>query len=224
MDLRKVSVKTRGQSGKGPARRLRSEGLIPAIAYGKGQPAQPLSVSPKDLVEVIQSEYGRNTVLELEVDGADKLTALLCDYQYHPVTRTLLHADFFKIALDQPVDVDVPLELTGKAKGVVIGGMLRQVYRKLPIRCLPRDIPVKFTHDITELEIGHTVTVGEVALPPGVTPRLPLDRTLVAVVAEKAPPEEEAPAAAAAVPGAVPAEGAPAAAAPAQPSEAESDE
>jgi large subunit ribosomal protein L25 len=224
MELRKVTVKKRTLSGKGPARRLRVEGMIPAVAYGRDLAPQSLAVSPKELVEVIGSEYGRNTVLELDLDGGGKLTCLLCDFQYHPVTRQLLHADFFKIDLDKPVDVDIPLELTGRAKGVVEGGVLRQVYRKLPVRCLPKDIPVNVTHDITELEIGRTVTVRDVALPEGVAPRLPLDRALVAIVTEKKLPEEEV--AAAPAVGAVPgAEGAAApAAAPAPAPEAESEE
>jgi large subunit ribosomal protein L25 len=195
---------------------LRSDGRIPAVAYGNGEAAIHVAVSPKDLVGVLARELGRNSVIELDVEGADKLTVLLSDYQYHPVTRKLLHADFLKIALDQPVDVDVPFELLGKPQGVVMGGILRQVYRKLPVRCLPEKIPVKLTHDVTSLELDDHVHVSDLGLPEGVSVRLPQDQTVAGVVTEKKRgyEEEEAAAAAAAAaaagaaPGAAP--GAPA--------------
>src|SRR5690606_21037008 len=110
-----------------------------------------ISVSPKDLEDILLSDRGRNTVIELDVDGQDKLTVLLNQYQYHPVSRRLLHADFYQIDLKDQVRVEVPFELVGRSKGVVMGGTLRQVFRLLPVRCLPERIPVKITHDVTEL-------------------------------------------------------------------------
>ncbi len=208
MELVKVPAIRRNESGKGSARRLRHEGKIPATAYGKEMGAESIAVAPKDLFAVLKSDHGRNSVIELEVEGEGKRTVLLSDYQYHPVSRELLHADFLQIHLDRPVDVDVPFELTGKAKGVVTGGVLRQVYRKLPIRCLPEKIPVKIEYDVTELELDDHVAVRDLALPEGVEVRLDEGRTVAGVVTEaKKPEEEEAEAAAAAVP----AEGAPAA-------------
>ena len=115
MELRKFNAAVRAESGKGASARLRKGGHIPAVAYGKGQPAQSLSISPSDLSSVLKSEHGRNSVIELDVTGQSKLTVLIRDYQYHPLSRELLHADFVQIALDQPVDVDVPLDATGKA-------------------------------------------------------------------------------------------------------------
>jgi large subunit ribosomal protein L25 len=192
MELKKVPASRRSDAGKESARRIRKEGLIPAIAYGKELAAQALAVSPKDLLGVIQSERGRNSVIELAVEGQGTLTVLLNDFQYHPVTRSLLHADFFQIHLDRPVDVDVPFELIGKAKGVVLGGTLRQVFRKLPIRCLPRQIPVKIQHDVTELELDDHVAVKDLTLPEGVSIRLPAERTVAAIVTEAKRAEDEA--------------------------------
>src|SRR5262245_654598 len=180
MELVKVVATSRTAGGKNQSKRLRATGHIPAVAYGEGKAAMLLSVQPKDLVAVMARPLGRNSPIELEVDGKEKLTVLLCDFQYHPVSRELLHADFFKISLDQPVDVDVPFELTGKAKGVVLGGVLRQVFRKLPVRCLPKDIPIKLTADVTELDIDDVIAVSELALPSGVTIRLPADQTVAA--------------------------------------------
>lgn len=206
MELVKVPAIRRNQSGKGSARRLRQEGQIPATAYGKEMKAESLAVSPKDLFAVLKSEHGRNSVIELEVQGEGKRTVLLADYQYHPVSREFLHADFLQIHLDRPVDVDVPFELTGKAKGVVTGGVLHQVYRKLPIRCLPEKIPVKIEYDVTELELDDHIAVRDLALPEGVVVRLDESRTVAGVVTEKKKAEEEEAAEAAAVP----VEGAPA--------------
>lgn len=213
MEPIKLVATVRTESGKGKIRRLRASGLVPAVAYGKNLPSTALSVSPKGLQDVFKSEYGRNSVIEIDIEGGNKVKALLCDFQRHPVTRDFLHVDFFQIHDDQLVDVDVPFEPTGRPKGVVLGGVLRQVYRKLPLRCLPKDIPVKITHDVTELELEGAVSVKELSLPAGVVVRLPPEQTVVAVVGEKKHEEEEA---AAAAPGGAPGASGAAAAAPAE--------
>jgi large subunit ribosomal protein L25 len=195
MQIIKLNASQRGENGKGSARRLRSSGRIPAVAYGRGQPAQSLAISPQELEQVLKSERGRNTVVELAVEGSDKLTVLLREFQHHPITRRLLHADFVQIALDQEVTVEIPLEVTGKAAGIVLGGTLRQVARKLPVRCLPEQIPVKVVHDVTALGVNDHVAVRDLALPEGVTVLLPPEQTVIAIVHEKAPPEDETPAA-----------------------------
>jgi large subunit ribosomal protein L25 len=209
MELRKVTATARPESGKGASARLRKTGLIPAVAYGKNLPVQSLSIKPGDLSSVLSSAHGRNSVIELDVAGEKKLTVLIREFQYHPLSRELLHADFVQIALDQPVDVDVPLEPVGKAKGVVDGGILRQVYRRVPVRCLPEKIPVKLVHDVTTLELNQHILAKDIAVPEGVTIRLPPEQTVLAVAMEKIVVEEEeakpadaAAAAAAAAPGA----------------------
>lgn len=192
--MQKIEIKAarRTETGKGAAARLRHIGQIPAIAYGKQLQAEPLSVSPVELSQVFSSERGRNTVIELDIEGKEKLTVLLCDYQHHPISRAYLHADFLQIRLDLEVDVDVPLELTGKAPGVVLGGTLRQVYRRLPVRCLPEQIPVKIVQDVSSMGLDSHVATRDLALPEGVSVRLPPERTLIAIVKEKQPAEEEA--------------------------------
>jgi large subunit ribosomal protein L25 len=192
MQIIKINATRREANGKGGARRVRDTGKIPAVAYGKELAAASLAIVPAELGRVLASEHGKNTVLELDVEGGQKITALLREYQHHPVTREYLHADFQQIHLDKEVDVDVTLEVTGKAAGVVLGGTLRQVFRKLPIRCLPEKIPVKISHDVTALGLDGHVAVRDLALPEGVSVRLPPERTLVAIVKEKQAPEEEA--------------------------------
>lgn len=211
MESIKVVATRRTEHGKGAASRLRGTGQIPAVAYGKQLPAQAIAVSPDALKAVFASAYGNNNVIELDVEGKDKLTVLLRDYQYHPVSRQLLHADFVQIHLDQPVDVEVPLELTGKPVGVIQGGTLRQVFRKLPIRALPNSIPVKIVHDVTSLGLDGHVAPKDLNLPEGVAVRLPQEQTVASIVHEIVRDEETAatPAAGAA---AAPAAGATAAA------------
>ena len=214
MEIIKLEAASRNQSGKSSARRLRREGHVPAIAYGKELPSVSLSVAPKGLQDILKSGHGQNTVVELGIDGGKKITALLRDYTVHPVTREMLHADFVEIKLDKPVDVEVPFVCKGKAAGVVLGGILRQVYRKLPIRCLPEQIPVVIEHDVTALNLGDHVKTSDLGLPQGVTVRLPADQTVAGVVApEKEKPEDVEGTSPAAAAGATP--GAPGAAAPA---------
>jgi large subunit ribosomal protein L25 len=226
MPILKAQSRTAG--GKATARRLRRTGLVPAIAYGKGLPATSIAVTPAEITAILKSERGQNTVVELELDGR-KLLAMIRDYTVHPVARQLEHVDFVQVSLDKPVEVNVPLIALGKAVGVTKGGVLRIVYRTLPVRCLPDRIPAKIETDVAHLELGMHVSTQELKLPEGVVVRLPPEQTLVAVVApEKEEVEEVAPGAAAvagvagaAVPGAPGAPAAPGAAAGAAPAAAE---
>src|SRR5690242_10122637 len=208
MQTLKLSAEPRQVSGKGAVRRLRKTGRIPAVAYGPKLETLQLAISPKDVSTVLATERGRNSVIELSVGAERKLTVLLTDFQYHPVTREFLHADFKEIKENEPIDIDVPFEALGKAKGVVEGGVLRIVYRKLPVRCLPAAVPAKITHDVTELELDHSVHAKDLKLPEGVSVRLPPEQTVAAVAMEKKREEEaEAAPGAAAAAGAAPAAG-----------------
>jgi large subunit ribosomal protein L25 len=196
-----VTANPRTETGKGAARRLRNSGQIPAVAYGKGFDAKTLSVTPKDILTVLKSERGQNTVLQVKLNGGSDLLCMIKQYSYHPVTRSLEHVDFVEVKLDRPVDVDVPLFTTGKAVGVTLGGLLRQVYRTIPVRCLPDRIPLKLETDVTKLELGDAIATKDLSLPEGVEVRLPAEQTLVAVVAPEKDRTEEV----AAAPGAAPA-------------------
>jgi len=128
----------------------------------------------------------------MKLSGRD-MTVMIKDVDIHPVDRALRHVDFVEVKLDKPVDVEIPLVATGKPVGVTNGGILRQVYRTLPIRCLPNAIPLKVEADVTHLELGMAVATRDVKLPEGVTARVPPEQTLIAVVApEKEKVEEEA--------------------------------
>jgi len=182
MQVTKISATPRTDNGKGSSRRLRSSGKLPAVTYGKGQPTQPLVVDPAQVVSVLTSDLGINSLVQLDIEGKS-INAMIGDYQYHPLSRQLLHADFVQVQDGETVDVKVPLRLTGKSKGVVMGGKLRTVFRELPVRALPGKIPVEIVHDITELDIDQAVSAGELQVGEGVEVLLPAKRT-VALIAQ----------------------------------------
>lgn len=198
MDIIKLTASRRDAGGKGPSRRLRREGKIPAIAYGSKLTPLPLAVSPKELRTALGSVHGQNAVIALSVDGKEEITAMVRQYAHHPVTRELLHADFIQIDLKEMVDVDVPFKLTGKCIGIVQGGVLSQVFRRLPVRSLPENIPAGLELDVTNLAMGESTKASELKLPEGVTVRLSPDQTIATVVApdKRAEAEEAAQAAA----------------------------
>jgi len=213
MEIIKLSATPRPDSGKSPSSRLRRTGQIPAVCYGKGLTAFSVAVAPKELLQILKSPHGKNSVIELNVKDAQNYTVMVRDYGYHPISRELLHADFLQVKLDQPVDVEVPVNCTGKSKGSVAGGILQQIFRNLPIRCLPEKIPVVVDIDITELDLGDTVKAGQVKLPEGVKVRLPEDQTVVVIaIPEKGEEAAAVPGAPAAAAAAAPAAGAKAAA------------
>jgi large subunit ribosomal protein L25 len=198
MEIIKLTATRRNESGKGPSRRLRANAQIPAVAYGRELAATTIAVSPKALLSVLTSPHGQNSVVELDVEGKDKLTVMVRDYSYHPVTRELVHADFLQIKLDQPIDVEVPFVCTGKAKGLVQGGILQQVFRRIPVRALPENIPVGVEVDVTNLDINESLKASQIKLQEGVLVRLPPEQTVVVIAAPEKAGEEEAAAAAAA--------------------------
>ena len=208
-----LTAKIRKEVGKGPSRRIRAQGLVPAVLYGphNKEPVQ-LAVDPLALKAAIQTKFKYNTLLKFTLEGAGEKVALLKEVQVDPIERSILHADFIEVRLDEKVRVNVPLFLTGKAIGTTEGGVVNQVTRELVILALPKDIPEKLEVDVSPLKIGGSIHVSEVKFPAGVTAKTKGDIT----VAVCSVPEEivEVAPVAAAVPGAPGAEGAAAAVGP----------
>lgn len=145
--------------GKNEAVRTRQAGKIPAVIYGGGGSSDSVSVDPKLLSKILHSESGRNSLIALNVEGAET-KVLVKAFQIDPVTHKLLHADFFRVAMDKVIQVTVPVHLTGESKGVKLqGGTLDFVHRDVDVECLPADIPEHITVDVTELTIGQGVRV-----------------------------------------------------------------
>jgi large subunit ribosomal protein L25 len=188
MQITPLKARTRTDQGKGPARRLRAEGQLPAVAYGGGGDTVALSVQADALRAILVSERGRNTVIQLEIEGRDGFAAMVKDYEVHPLSRRLLHADFIRIDEKKPVEVVVPFASTGRSKGELEGGTVLVALRLLPVRCLADRIPDRIEHDVSELEINDVIKVSDLVLTEGVEVLLPPDRRIVVVQ----PPRVEA--------------------------------
>ncbi len=161
-----VTAQNRAEKGKGPARRLRSKGLIPAVVYGGKSEPTHLAVDPSVLLKAIETPHRFNTLLTLKLDAGDK-HVLFKDYTVDPVTRKLLHADFFEVKLDQPVKVEVPVVTAGRAEGQAEGGILSIATHEIVLEALPAKIPVRIEVDVTKLKIGQSIHVSELTAPEG---------------------------------------------------------
>ncbi|MDQ3030919.1 MAG: 50S ribosomal protein L25 [Myxococcota bacterium] len=208
METQTLKAEARTASGKGPARQLRMKGMIPAVFYGPGKTPRNVSVAPTELAKILTGAYGRNQVVELQMDGVKEL-ALVRDLEVHPVTRDLLHADFYAVSLERPVRAKVPFSTKGRALGVQKGGKLRVIYRDLPVLATPDKVPAAIEVDVAHLDTAQSMRVKDITMPAGVTIDLPAERPVASIESK----EKELPEEGDAVPGAAAAAAAPAAAA-----------
>lgn len=154
-----ATVPREGKFNKNAARRVRAKGKIPAVVYGAAQPAVAVEVDPKQIQRILHSEAGHNSIFDLEVAGSTA-KAMIVDWQYEPIKGKLIHIDFKRIALDKPIRVEVPIQLTGVPVGVKTqGGILDQTLREVEIECLPADIPGHIVVDVSELAFGIVLRV-----------------------------------------------------------------
>jgi len=206
-----VAAQPRDSRGKNEAHRTRSRGLIPAVVYGAFKDPVPIAVSPREIMQIIHSSSGYNTIFNLDIQDRENTPVMLVDQQYDPVKGTLLHADLKRIDLSKRIRVSIPIATHGEPRGVKTqGGLLEIVTRGAEIECLPDEIPEHFVIDVTELMIGQSRRASEIELTGSMKLLSPSDAVIAHVVALRA--EEVAPAAAA-----VPAEGAVEAATTAEP-------
>jgi large subunit ribosomal protein L25 len=194
-----VEAEPRDSFGKGPNRRLRAKGLIPAVVYGEKKDSVPLAVSPKDISRILRSHAGSNTIFELRVKGKkDAENVMIKDYQLEPVEHDLLHADLIRVAMDHVMTVSVNVELTGTPFGVKNeGGILDFITRSVEITCLPGDIPETIVADVTELILGQHLRAGDLVMPEKVTLETAPGLVIASVITPKKTVEEEEEAAAA---------------------------
>ncbi|MGA8892875.1 MAG: 50S ribosomal protein L25/general stress protein Ctc, partial [Anaeromyxobacteraceae bacterium] len=181
-----VAAQPRTEKGKGPARRLREKNLIPAVVYGLQAQPTPVAVDPAEVMKAIATPHKRNTLITLQLESGAK-RVLFKDYQVDPVSRRLLHADFLEVALDKPVLVKVPVVTTGKAEGVLEGGILSVSTHEVTVEALPDRIPVQIEVDVTPIKIGHSLHVSELKSPEGSKIKYATDY----VIAYVAVPEKE---------------------------------
>jgi len=158
-DISVLEAQKREPGTKNAARRVRAGGRIPAVVYGAGQEAAPVAVDPRQVLRILKSESGHNTIFDLALDR-DRVKAMIVDWQFEPIKGTLLHVDLQRIAMDKKLTVTVPVMLKGEAEGVKTqGGILEQLLREIEIECLPADIPKSIDVDISHLVFGVEVRV-----------------------------------------------------------------
>jgi large subunit ribosomal protein L25 len=195
----KLKAERRSTTGRSAARKLKARGIVPAIVYGAKDKPQPLQVSERDISAMMSHAASENILVELEIDGdKSRRLALVKEIQHSPVRGDVLHVDFHAVSMDEKIHAEVPLETMGIPNGVKnFGGLLEQSLRTLAIECLPRDLPDRIVVDVSALNIGDSIHVRDLQLPPGVTTRVQLDLTALSVLTP-AVEEEPAPVAAAA--------------------------
>ena len=165
-----VSATERTAVGKGPNRRLRAAGQIPAVVYGGAGGVRVLAVSPQRVAEIVRSPRGVNTIFALEIEGdAGAEQVMIHDFQLDPLDHRVLHADFMRVDTEKESEWQVPVHLDGISVGVKRGGHLDFVTRALAVTCRPQDIPESLPLPIADLDYGDTVRAAQIELPAGIT-------------------------------------------------------
>ena len=160
-----VAAEVRTSRGKNEARRTRSAGKIPAVVYGAYQDPVPVAVDPREILRIVRSATGYNTIFSLVIQGGETTPVMVVDHQNDPIRNTLLHADLKRIDLTKRIRVTIPVAFFGESKGVKNqGGHFEVVNRTASIECLPEEIPDAFTFDVTEMMLGDSRRAGDLPL------------------------------------------------------------
>jgi large subunit ribosomal protein L25 len=181
MEVPVLQAWRRNRSGKGVARKLRAQGMIPAVLYGSGENI-PLTLQPKELLKILTS--GENTIFRLEIDGelGGDRQAIVRDLQRDPLKETLLHADLYRISMDVELTVSVPIVLQGMSREVSdVGGVINQLLHEIEIQCLPSLIPHELTIDVAHLGIGEVLHVRDLPIPQGIQVLVAADEVVASV-------------------------------------------
>ena len=188
----KLSATKRETTGKGPARQLRREGLIPAVLYGRNLEPVLLMVAKKDLEQITKTGQLSQQLLNLAVKNGKQMTktAMLKEIQTHPITGEFLHADFYEVAMDRKIKVNVPVVTKGKSVGVEMGGLLQIIRHEIEVLCLPNEIPETIEIDVGPLDIGQSIHVEEIPLPENVEVTADVNFTVATVLTPKVEVEE----------------------------------
>ena len=164
MQQAKLEAQQRNTFGKQSARDLRKEGGVPAVLYGRAQDTLAIQVNARTFKQFLRT-YGENVIINMEVEAGDPETVIIKEIQRHPVDKqTLLHADFIRISLDEPVTSAVPVVIVGNPPGVQQGGVLEIPLRQVTLHCLPMQMPNDITIDVSQLEIGDSISVRDLTL------------------------------------------------------------
>lgn len=175
-----IKANLRTETGKGPMRRLRRAGQIPAVMYGHGDPSLMLTLSAKEFNRVLESIKGHSPIVELEIDGRVE-KCVIKTLQRNPITGALLHVDFQKVHPEEKITMTVPVVLHGVAEGVKAGGMLDHLLRGIPVRATIDRIPERFDIDVTKLGLGQSIHVADLKRE-GIEFAIPEDTAIVTIL------------------------------------------
>jgi large subunit ribosomal protein L25 len=169
MEMRELTIKKRDGVGKGPAKRLRRSGQVPAILYGGAAPVS-IAVTPKDILRLIHGHEGSTQLFRVSFEGSrDAKMAIIRDMQFDPVSESLIHVDLQEVAMDRAIQVSVAIHHVGESIGVKdSAGILEMVLREVRVACLPGNIPEYLEADVTTLNIHDVLTVKDLKVPEGV--------------------------------------------------------
>jgi len=204
MEASELKASIRKESGKGPARRLRAEGLVPAVLYGSGAESTLLYISAADLIKIIRAEKGEAGFIKLVIDDGGQKSekiSVLKELQTNTVKKTIVHVDFYELRMDKKLTMDVPIHIVGTSIGVEKGGELKPFKRDVKISALPGQMPRHLDVDVTDLAIGSTIHVRDLSLGEGIQILDPGNVSIVTVAAKRGTVGEEAAPAAAEVEG-----------------------
>ncbi len=160
-----ITAKSRSEFGKKANKALRKEGLVPCVMYG-GSTVKHFSVTPKSVKAAIYTAEFK--ISKIDIDGASH-NCIIKDIQFHPVSDEILHIDFIELIDGKSVKAEIPLRSTGIAKGVILGGKLMQLMRRVKVKTTPNSLVDALEVDVTELELGQSVRVKDITVPEGVT-------------------------------------------------------
>lgn len=178
-----LKAEERARTGSGVLKQMRREGFIPSVVYGGGTENKNVKVHAKTLSDMLHHAASDSILVNLDLEGSGTQLAFLQDVQHNALSGEIVHVDFLAVNENTSINANIPLELVGDAAGVKAGGLLEQLLYSLEISCLPKDLPESIEADVTALEVGEALHIGEIAFPEGVAPSLN-DDVVVALVAK----------------------------------------
>lgn len=194
MDTMQLSSEIRTQTGKGSARKLRSTGKLPAILYGPETDTIMLTLDCTELEKTLKGKSAESVLLNLRIDSGKKgqsKKVMIKEVQRDPVKRDYLHVDLFEISLKKELEVDIPIHLVNTPIGVTEGGILQHVRREVKVSCMPDDLVDKIDVDVSDLDIGQSLHIGDISFPSGLKSLEDVDVTVLTVVAPRVDEVEE---------------------------------
>ena len=160
--MSKLIVKKRNNQGTSSSRRMRSDGLLPGIIYGSDKESSIVEMNLNQVEKILKNHSSDSVLIEVDLEDEGSVRVLLKEVQYHPVTSSILHVDLQRVVAGKPIQVDVAIELNGEPEGVKSGGIIDHKIHSLSVECLPKDMIESIPVDITNLEIGDSLTVSDI--------------------------------------------------------------